>query len=453
MVKDKKTGSDEVEKARTTTDISLNNADIETLSDRLGDGEWYADERRRAWSVYETIPMPTVEEEAWRRTDIRAIPWEEMRPEGLRDNSEERENTERVPELLKRPLAGNKQGGRIVVSGGTTEDRIVSDEVVGQGIIFSDLLNATREHSATVEKYLGRLVKMGDGKHAAMAGALADQGVVVYVPRNVSITEPLHSVIWANRRTQFSRVLVILEEGASLTYVHELGSSSTEDQRLHAGTVEVFVGDGANLTFVELQTLGDEFAHFSHERAQVGRDGVLDWIFCSVGSKLTKTFLDLDLYGRGARGRMSGFYFAAGDQHLDHDTQQNHLAEDQVSDLLFKGALRDESRSVWQGMINVAPGAQKADGFQANRNILLGSEARADSIPGLEIQADDVRCTHAATVGKLEDEHMFYLMSRGMDYEDARKLIVDGFFDPIMQRIPFEGVRERLKDIVVGKME
>ena len=240
MVKDKKTGSDEVEKARTTTDISLNNADIERLSDRLGDGEWYADERRRAWSVYETIPMPTVEEEAWRRTDIRAIPWEEMRPEGLRDNSEERENTERVPELLKRPLAGNKQGGRIVVSGGTTEDRIVSDEVVGQGIIFSDLLNATREHSATVEKYLGRLVKMGDGKHAAMAGALADQGVVVYVPRNVSITEPLHSVIWANRRTQFSRVLVILEEGASLTYVHELGSSSTEDQRLHAGTVEVF---------------------------------------------------------------------------------------------------------------------------------------------------------------------------------------------------------------------
>ena len=453
MVKDKKTGSDEVEKARTTTDISLNNADIETLSDRLGDGEWYADERRRAWSVYETIPMPTVEEEAWRRTDIRGIPWDEVRPEGLRDNEKESANGERVPELLKRPLAGNKQGGRLVVSGGTTEDRIVSDEVVGQGIIFNDLLNATRKHSATVEKYLGRLVKMGDGKHAAMAGALADQGVVVYVPRNVSIKEPLHSVIWANRRTQFSRILVILEEGASLTYVHELGSSSAEDERIHAGTVEVYVGDGAKLTFVELQTLGDKFAHFSHERAQVGRDGVLDWIFCSVGSKLTKTFLDLDLYGRGARGRMSGFYFAAGDQHLDHDTQQNHLAEDQVSDLLFKGALRDESRSVWQGMINVAPGAQKADGFQANRNILLGSEARADSIPGLEIQADDVRCTHAATVGKLEDEHMFYLMSRGMDYEEARKLIVDGFFDPIMQRIPFEGVRERLKDIVVGKME
>lgn len=453
MAKENKFVSGVTKKGRTTNDISLSNVDIESLSDRLGDGEWYAAERTRAWNVYGELPMPTVEEEAWRRTDIRSIPWDEVRPESLRENRKETQGKEKVPALLKRPLAGSKQGGHIIISDGKIEDRAVSDEVVEKGVIFSDLLNATREHSATIEKYLGRLVKMEDGKHAAMAGALADQGVVLYVPKNVTISEPLHSVIWANRKTQFSRVLVILEKGASLTYVHELGSKSTEEERLHAGTVEVFVGDGANLTFVELQTLGDQFSHFSHERTQVGRDGVLDWIFCSVGSKLTKSFLDLDLYGRGARGRMSGFYFAGGNQHLDHDTQQNHLAEDQVSDLLFKGALRDKSRSVWQGMINVAPGAQRADGFQANRNILLGSEARADSIPGLEIKADDVRCTHAATVGKLEDEHMFYLMSRGMEYEDARKLIVDGFFDPIMQRIPFEGVRKRLKDIVVGKME
>ncbi|MCH2668619.1 MAG: SufD family Fe-S cluster assembly protein, partial [Gammaproteobacteria bacterium] len=129
-----------------------------------------------------------------------------------------------------------------------------------------------------------------------------------------------------------------------------------------------------------------------------------------------------------------------------------HRAEGQTSDLLFKGALRDGSRSVWQGMINVEPGAQKTDGFQANRNLLLAKEARADSIPGLEIQADDVRCTHAATISKLEEEHLFYLMSRGIHLEEARKVVVDGFFDPIMERIPFEGVRERLKSSVVDKM-
>ena len=158
------------------------------------------------------------------------------------------------------------------------------------------------------------------------------------------------------------------------------------------------------------------------------------------------------MLGDGAWGRMSGFYFAAEDQHMDHDTQQNHYGEGQTSDLLFKGALKDDSRSVWQGMINVEPGAQKTDGFQANRNLLLSKEARADSIPGLEIQADDVRCTHAATISRLEDEHLFYLMSRGIHFDEAKKVVVDGFFDPIMQRVPFEGVRNRLKQAVVDKM-
>ena len=149
---------------------------------------------------------------------------------------------------------------------------------------------------------------------------------------------------------------------------------------------------------------------------------------------------------------MSGFYFADGNQHLDHDTQQNHLAENTTSDLLFKGALRDNSRSVWQGMIYVAPGAQKTDGYQANRNLVLSNSARADAIPGLEILADEVRCTHAATIGQLEDEHIFYLMTRGLSYEEAKKLVVDGFFDPVMQRIPFEGVRKRLKKAISNKM-
>jgi Fe-S cluster assembly protein SufD len=160
----------------------------------------------------------------------------------------------------------------------------------------------------------------------------------------------------------------------------------------------------------------------------------------------------LDLVGPGAQGRMSGFYFADGLQHLDHDTQQNHLAEHTTSDLLYKGALLGKSRSVWQGMIYVAPGAQKTDGYQANRNLVLSKGARADSIPGLEILADDVRCTHGATVGQLEEEPIFYLMSRGLPRPEAQRLVVDGFFDPIMQRIPFEGVRERFKGMISQKM-
>jgi Fe-S cluster assembly protein SufD len=150
---------------------------------------------------------------------------------------------------------------------------------------------------------------------------------------------------------------------------------------------------------------------------------------------------------------MSGFYFADHDQHLDHDTQQNHLAAHTTSDLLFKGALLENSRSVWQGMIYVAPGAQKTDGYQANRNLLLSKAARADSIPGLEILADDVRCTHGATVGKIDQDLVFYLVSRGIPRLEAERLIVEGFFDPIMQRIPFEGVREWFQNAISKKME
>jgi Fe-S cluster assembly protein SufD len=201
-----------------------------------------------------------------------------------------------------------------------------------------------------------------------------------------------------------------------------------------------------------LRSWGEHMWNFSHERARVGRDANLDWIFGAIGSHLTKNFSDLDLVEQGATGRMSGFYFTDGDQHLDHDTQQNHMAPNTTSDLLFKGAVRDRSRSVWQGMIYVAPGAQKTDGYQANRNLVLSPQARADSIPGLEILADDVRCTHGATVGKIDADQVFYLRSRGIPYAEAERLIVEGFFDPIMQRIPFDGLRARFQSAIQDKM-
>lgn len=222
---------------------------------------------------------------------------------------------------------------------------------------------------------------------------------------------------------------------------------------MHAGLVEIHVADRAQLRFVELQSWGEHVWNFSHKRAQVGKDANIDWVFVAIGSHLTKDFSDLNLIGEGAEGRMSGFYFTDGKQHLDHDTQQNHLAPNTTSDLLFKGVLTEESRSVWQGMIYVAPGAQKTDGYQANRNLVLSKKARADSIPGLEILANDVRCTHGATVGKIDPEELFYLRSRGIQLHDAERLIVEGFFDPIMQRIPFEGVQKRLHEIIAQKMK
>lgn len=408
--------------------------------------------RQHAFEVFRSTALPSLRDEAWRRTDLRGLRPARFRlpqPGAFRD-------LPAAPEELLKPLTAEAHGGQVIELAGGAEVRL-NEGLLKQGVIFTDLESARRDHAHILEKVMGKIVRPEEGKFSALAAAFARNGVLLYVPQGVTVDQPLQSLIWGpgSRLAHLSHVLVYLEEGASATYVHEAASpeNSADEDILHAGIVEIYVGPAANLRFVELQSWGENVWNFSHERAQVDRDGTLDWIFGAVGSKLTKNFSDLELIGRGATGRMSGFYFTDHQQHLDHDTQQNHTAPNTTSDLLFKGALLGESRSVWQGMIYVAPGAQKTDGYQANRNLVLSEKARADSIPGLEILADDVRCTHGATVGKIDEDLVFYLMSRGLERGDAERLVVEGFFDPIMQRIPFEGVRERFQEAIQKKME
>lgn len=406
--------------------------------------------RNSAWSSFKKHSLPVTTEEAWRRTDIHALPADKfVLPKDGAFN-----DLPPVREDLLRPLVADQHGGQIILLPGGS--RIELDEKIAKkGVVFTDLLTAEQKYPELLAKMLGKTVNVEEGKFSALAGAFAQNGIVLYVPKGVTVDEPLHSVLWGPGAdlAHISHILVLVDEGASVTYVHEAASpDEAGSNSLHAGIVEIQVMEGATLKFVELQSWGRHVWNFSHERARVERGGNLDWIFGAIGSRLTKNFSELDLAGEGAQGRMSGFYFTDGNQHLDHDTQQNHLAPHTTSDLLFKGALKGKSRSVWQGMIYVAPGAQKTDGYQANRNLVLSEGARADSIPGLEILADDVRCTHGATVGKLEAEPLFYLKSRGIPQNEAEKIVVEGFFDPIFQRIPFEGVRERFQKYIADKM-
>jgi Fe-S cluster assembly protein SufD len=413
--------------------------------------EFLREYRNNAWISFESIQMPTTRDEAWRRTDIRKLKADSFKLAG----NGNLENETGIPAELLEPLVGDLQGGQIILTADKSQVEL-APALQEQGVIFCDFKTAERAHSDILQRILGQVVKVDEGKFAALAAAFAEQGILVYVPKGVKVEQPLHSVFWGPGvgLAYFSHVLIWLEEGAELTYVHESASPDEVDgQTMHAGLVEINVEPSAHLRFVELQSWGEHVWNFTHKRAKVDRDANLDWVFAAVGSHLTKDFSDLDLIGEGAFGRMSGFYFTDGKQHLDHDTQQNHFAPNTTSDLLFKGALKEKSRSVWQGMIYVAPGAQKTDGYQANRNLVLSKQARADSIPGLEIMADDVRCTHGATVGKIDPDEMFYLLSRGIRREDAERLIVEGFFDPIMQRIPFEGVQNRLREAITKKMQ
>ncbi len=424
---------------------------IPALLDGSDSPTFFREYRQHAWESFQQLPMPTTSDEPWRRTDIRSLQAGAFRlPE-----SGAYKSLPGVPTEYLRSIVGERHGGQIVLLPGKEAQVELDPELAAQGVIFTDLLTAERKHPDVLKMILGQVVRPDEGKFAALTASLAQSGILLYIPRNLQLEAPLQSLLWGpgTNLAHFSHILVWVEPGASVTYMHETAShTETDGQTLHGGIVEMHVGEGANLRFVELQSWGEHVWNFSHERARVDRDASLDWIFGAVGTHLTKNFSDLDLIGQGAVGRMSGFYFTDGVQHLDHDTQQNHLAPNTTSDLLFKGALKDRSRSVWQGMIYVAPGAQKTDGYQANRNLTLSPTARANSIPGLEILADDVRCTHGATVGKIDPDQVFYLRSRGIPYTEAERLIVEGFFDPIMQRIPFEGVRTRFQDAIHEKM-
>ncbi len=415
-----------------------------------GQAEQVAVYREKAWESYQTLPMPTTKDEPWRRTDITGLKADIFHlPE-----KDAYLDLAPLPTDLMKPVADQEHAGEVLLSPGGAQVSL-APELVQRGVVFTDLRTAEKEHPELLEKVIGKVISPAEGKFAAIAGALAETGALLYIPRGVQIEQPLHSLLWGPGEglAHISHLMVWMEAGSSVTYVHEYASPTENEQTLHCGLVEVYVGEGASLRFVELQSWGENVWNFTHERVRVARDGNVEWVFGAIGGQLTKNFADLDLVGQGSTGRMSGFYFTDGKQHLDYDSQQNHMAPNTTSDLLFKGALIDSSRVVWQGMIYVAPGSMKTDGYQANRNLVLSRNARADSIPGLEILADDVRCTHGATVGKIDQDEVFYLQSRGIPTQDAERLIVEGFFDPIMQRIPFEGVRVRFQEFIQRKME
>lgn len=409
----------------------------------------FARYQKQAWEIFNTLPFPSDSQEEWKRTSIRALQLNQL---SLTDGSNS--NHTDIAEALTKPLADDLHGGQILFDGSKVSIQLDAD-LIKQGVIFTDLRHAQTEQPEMLTKVIQASKTYKEDKFAALAAAFGTNGVLLYIPRNVVVERPLHSLLWTSGSGQLNafQIFVFLEEGASATYVHESASpEEVNGQNLHAALMDIKVGPGARLNFVELQSLGSREWNFTHEKVTVERDAEVDWIFGALGSHLTKNFSDLNLVGQGSTGKMSGFYFTNGNQHLDHDTQQNHLAANTTSDLLFKGALLGESRSVWQGMIYVSEDATRTDGYQANRNLVLSEKARADSIPGLEILTDDVRCTHGATVGRIDKDQVFYLESRGIPYKEAEKLIVEGFFDPIMQRIPFEGVRKRFQDAIEQKM-
>ncbi|HEX2128975.1 MAG TPA: Fe-S cluster assembly protein SufD [Solirubrobacterales bacterium] len=312
----------------------------------------------------------------------------------------------------------------------------------GHGPIVLPLAEAAATHPDLVRERLGTIVPGNDVFTARNESRWRD-GILVYVPRGTRLEEPLRLTISAGAGEEIEwRVLIVLDEGAEAEVWERYAS---EGDGLFNGVVELVVGDGANLKYVCEQELSSEGWVFATQRAEVGRDANLEWVALGFGSARGKVRMETKLAGRGSSAKVTGAYVGDGTQHLDYDTTQEHAAEDTTSDLAFRGVLGEQATAVWRGMIRVDPGAQRTDAFQESRNLLLTSEAHADAIPGLEIEADDVRCTHAAAVAQVDADQLYYLRSHGLGDADAKQLVVEGFLQELVERAAEGPIREALQ--------
>ena len=377
--------------------------------------------------AYRALPLPDTTDEHWRFTDLRGFD----------------------------PDAFGVDGAKAVAPAESMLDldAVGLVTVTGSGVAIERVPDGvTIEPLGDDHPRVGELVGVTD-KLTAHNAAMWRNGLWVRVPRGVELEKPIYvRVLNSDGSALFWRLLVEAEEGARFSLIEEYSSEPGDSSAYTNAAVELFVEQAAKLEYVSIQNLSRETWHFASHRARVERDAELDWVAGGFGSKKGKTRIENDLAGPGATSRVTGAYFADGSQHLDYDTFQEHIAPSTTSDFAFKGALRDRATAVWRGMIRVEPDAQKTNAYQENRNLLLSESAHADSIPGLEIMANDVRCTHGATIGQVDREQLFYLMARGLSRAEAERLIVRGFFADILDRIELEPVREALGAVLEARI-
>lgn len=432
-----------------TIDINRIGFNREVFEDFLAarnEPAWITEARRAAYARYEILLSEDLDPEEFKRVDLRVFNASNFRTtSGHSDASS-------VKTLLARET---EYGGTIGHVDGQTSHQHVQDELLRQGVLFGDLQTLLTENRELLEPYfMKQAVRPDADRFAAWHAAFWTSGTLLYVPQGVEVELPLHSLIahTTDGVAEFGHTLIIVEDNARATLLEETTSGSEDLRGLHVGCVELIVGKAANLRYVQLQNWNQKTWHFAHQAGNVDSLGSLQWTVVGLGSKLSHIHQDINLVGRAASAEVNGVTFATDRQKLSYYTQQHHQQQGTRSDLLYKEVLQDESRVIWRGMIKVDAAAQQTDGYQRSDALMLSRDARCDSIPGLMIEADDVRCTHGATTGRVDEEQLFYAESRGISENEAMHMIVEGFFQQVYDRIPIEVVRETLSRTVQAKL-
>lgn len=391
----------------------------QSLAERLDEPGWLAERRIQAFDIFEKLDLPDPKGDEWRYTDVSGFDFTRFEPPIERHTR------------IEAPA-----------------------ELAAQGVVFSDLRTAASESPELLREHFFTEVAVDEHKFTALHGAFLSDGVFVFVPRGIEVELPLEVLrdISPGGST-FPHTTILVDRQASLTFVDRFRSEDAGAPSLSASVVEVEARAGATVNYISLQEWGRNVHHFQTQRFTGHRDATVRSLAVNLGSAFARAQVECVLRGEGSFSEMLGLYFADSDQHFAQRTLQSHNMPHATSDLLYKGALKERSRSEYSGLIKVLKGAQGTDAYQANRNLVLSEDAMAHSIPQLEIEANEVRCTHGATVSPVEEEHLFYLMSRGIDRVTAQKLVVFGFFGEVLDRIRVPKVREELSGAISKKVE
>ena len=397
-----------------------------------------AAQRHQALELFRTMPVPSQETEEWRYTDLSGFDLDFVPHTPGRTAT----TLDEVPEdILAAAGAVGERAGLLIQHDSTTAIAHL-DPAIREDVHFESIDAALRDHPEIVEPYLHALVPADRTKFTALHAAFRTGGTFVFVPDDARVELPIQSVTYldADGAAIFPHTLLVVGRNAELNFIDRFVSPELT-RAFSDAIVEIHVGDGSHVRYVSIQEWGRGVTHLGIQRARVGRDATIRTLHIGFGASLARSEAETVLAEPGGFSEMLGVFFADEDQHFDHRTLQDHVAPHCTSDLLYKGALRDHSRAVYSGWVHVRPDAQKTDAMQTSRNVVLSEHAKADAIPNLEIEANDVRCGHAASVGPVDDDAIFYLTSRGIPRAEAERLIVSGFFQEVLDRVAIEEVR------------
>lgn len=417
-----------------------------------GEPGWTRALREEAFGLFRALPIPSQETEEWRYTDLSGLDVGAFAPfaPGLVSD-----NLDGVADEIQ-AAAGEigDRAGLLVQHNSVTATVHLAPEETERGVIFLGLDRALAEHAELLEKRLHRIVPAERTKFSALHAAFRTGGLFVYVPAGVTVELPLQSLTYVDAEglAVFPHTVIVAEQESDVTVIERYVSRPL-DRALSDAMTEIFVGPGARVRYVSLQDWGSGMTHLSVQRAMLDRDAELRSLAVAFGGSLSRTEVESVLSAPGGHSEMLGVYFTDGTQHFDHRSLQDHVAPNCSSELLYKGALKGHSRAVYSGWVHVRKDAQKTNAFQTNRNIVLSEDAKADSIPNLEIEANDVRCGHAASVGPVDEDVRFYMQSRGIPAEEAERLIVTGFFQEVLDRVTLTEVRQSLERAIESELE